>query len=176
MFLFTFLLLLTALNAHDVDGHEFKPLNPAGPASVLFFITNDCPIANSYAPEIQRICGEYSTKGVSCALIYSDLSLDAAAIRQHHADYVYPPDIPAVKDTGHKLADATGATITPEAVVVGRSGKVLYRGRIDNFYAGLGRPRRQVTEHDLRRALDEVLADKTVTHPQTQAVGCYIPR
>ena len=76
----------------------------------------------------------------------------------------------------HKLADATGATITPEAVVVGQSGKVLYRGRIDNLYAGLGKPRRQVTEHNLRQALDEVLAGKTVTHPQTQAIGCYIPR
>jgi hypothetical protein len=176
MFLSTLLLLLASMNIRDVDGHEVKPLSPAGPAGVLFFITNDCPIANSYAPEIQRICGDYAGKGVSCTLVYSDLSLDSAAIRQHHDEYRYPESIPAVKDTGHRLADSTGATITPEAVLVDRKGKVLYRGRIDNFYAGLGKPRRQVTEHDLRDALDEVLAGKPVTHPQTQAVGCYIPR
>ena len=151
-------------------------LNPSGPAEVLFFITNDCPIANSYAPEIQRICSDYASKGVSCELLYSDLSLDAAAIRKHHAEFGYPDSIPAVRDAGHKIANATGATITPQAVIVGKGGKVLYRGRIDNFYAALGKPRRQATEHDLRQALDEVLAGKPVSHPETQAVGCYIPK
>jgi hypothetical protein len=153
-----------------------KPLDPAGAASILFFITNDCPISNSYAPEIQHICGDYAAKGVSCTLVYSDLTLDAAAIRKHHSDFGYPDSIPGMKDTGHKLADATGATITPQAAIVGKGGKVLYLGRIDNFYAALGKPRRQATEHDLRQALDEVLAGQPVTHPKTQAVGCYIPR
>jgi len=179
MFLTTVLLalpLLAAFNVRDVDGHEVKPLEPAGAAGILFFVTNDCPIANSYAPEIQSICGEYGGKGVACTLVYSDLSLDAAAVRKHHEEYRYPQTIRAVRDTGHKLADATGATITPEAVLVGKGGKVLYRGRIDNFYAALGKKRRQATEHDLRQALDEALAGKPVTHPQSQAVGCYIPR
>ena len=179
MFLSALLLaipLLTSFEVRDLAGHPLKPLDPAGPASLLIFITNDCPIANSYAPEIQRVCSEYAGKGVSCTLVYSDLSLDADAIRKHHQEYGYPGTIPAVKDTGHKLAEATGATITPEAVVAGKGGKVLYRGRIDNLYVALGKPRRQVTEHDLRQALDEVLAGKPVTHPRTQAVGCYIPR
>jgi hypothetical protein len=170
------LTLLAGFPVRDVDGHERRPLEPAGPASVLFFITNDCPISNSYAPEIQHICSDYGGRGVSCTLVYSDLTLDAAAIHQHRADYGYTDGIPAVRDVKHKLADATGATIMPEAVVVGKGGKVLYRGRIDNFYAALGKPRRQATEHDLRDALDEVLAGKPVTNPQTSAIGCYIPR
>jgi hypothetical protein len=82
MLLSTLLLSIPILlNIRDVDGHELKPLEPAGPANILFFITNDCPIANSYAPEIQRICGDYAAKGVGCTLAYSDLTLDAAAIR-----------------------------------------------------------------------------------------------
>jgi len=168
--------LLPSVMLRDVDGHALKPLEPAGPAEILFFITNDCPVANSYAPEIQHICSDYAAKGVACTLVYSDPSIDAAAIRKHRADYGYKDPISAVSDGTHQLAHATGATITPEAVVVGKAGKVLYRGRIDNFYAGLGKPRRVVTEHDLRQALDEVLAGKPVSHPQTQAVGCYIPR
>ena len=155
---------------------SLSALSPKGPAAVLFFITNDCPIANSYAPEIQRICGEYASRGVSCTLVYSDLTLDGAAIRKHRAEFAYPDSIPSVIDAGHKLAQATGATITPEAVVVDHNSKVLYRGRIDNFWAALGKPRRQATEHDLRQALDEVLAGKPVTHSQTPAIGCYIPR
>ncbi len=170
-------LFSAGFTTRDVDGHEVKPLDPVGPAAILFFITNDCPVANFYAPEIQRICGDYASKGVSCALMYSDPQLDAAAIRKHRAEYGYAKTtIAAVEDISHRVADATGATITPEAVVVGKGGKVLYRGRIDNFYAALGKPRRAATEHDLRDALDEVLAGKAVTHPQTQAIGCYIPK
>src|ERR1700722_20787099 len=81
-----------------------KEVVPKGPAEVLFFITNDCPIANSYAPEIQRICGDYAAKGVSCMLVYSDPSIDAAAIRKHRADFGYNDTISAVSDGKHDLA------------------------------------------------------------------------
>lgn len=152
-----------------------SPLEPTGTANVLFFITNDCPVANSYAPEIQHICADYASKGVACTLVYSDPTLGIAAMQKHFSDYGYKAPIAAVIDASHQLAHSTGATITPEAVVVGKHGKVLYRGRVDNFYAALGKPRRFATEHDLRQALDEVLAGKSVTHPLTQAIGCYIP-
>ncbi len=153
------------------------PLHPSGAASVLFFITNDfVQSSNSYAPEIQRICSDYAAKGVSCTLVYSDLKPRRSGYAQTPRRIWLSRHHPGRKHTGHKLADATGATITPQAVVVNKSGNVLYRGRIDNFYAALGKPRRMATEHDLRQALDEALAGKPVTHPQTQALGCYIPR
>ena len=158
----------------DIDGKQMTPMRPAGAAEVLFFITNDCPISNFYAPEIQRICGEYGGKGVSCALVYVDPTLDTAAVRKHLHEFGYRR-IPAILDTRHKLVDAAGAKVTPEAIVVGRDGKVRYSGRIDNFYAGLGQPRRQATVHDLRAALDELLSGKPVTTPQTKPVGCFIP-
>jgi hypothetical protein len=69
---------------------------------------------------------------------------------------------------------AIGAAVTPTAVVVKPDESIAYRGRIDNFYAGLGRPRRIVTQHDLREALDSVLAGKPVANPETSPVGCYI--
>ena len=163
-----------SLTISDIDGTERTPMQPAGTAEVLFFITNDCPISNFYAPEIQRICREYGPRGVSCALVYADATLDAAAVRKHRQDFGYSA-IPAILDTGHKVVAAAGATVTPEAVVIGRDGKVRYAGRIDNFYAALGKPRRAATVHDLRAALDEVLAGKAVTTPRTTPVGCYIP-
>ena len=158
----------------DIDGTPRDPLNPAGKASILFFVTTDCPISNSYAPEVRRICGEYGAKGISCTLVYVDSQLTAAEIRKHRREFSYEK-LPIVQDTAHKLIDSAGATITPEAVVTGPGRKILYRGRIDNFYAALGKPRRQATEHDLRAALDEILAGKPVSSPRTKAVGCYIP-
>ena len=67
-----------------------------------------------------------------------------------------------------------GATVTPTAVVLDREGAVRYRGRIDDFYAALGKPRRQATTHELRDALDAVLAGKPVAVPEAKALGCYI--
>ena len=149
-------------------------MRPAGPAEVLFFITHDCPISNFYVPEIQRICKDYGGRNVSCALVYVDPQMNAAAVRKHLSDFGYK-GIPAILDSKHRVVEAAGAKVTPEAIVIGHDGKILYAGRIDNFYAGLGKPRRQATVHDLRNALEETLAGKPVTTPKTDPVGCYIP-
>jgi len=159
----------------DIDGRSIAPFAPAGKANVLLFVQTDCPISNSYAPEIQRICKAYESTGVSCALAYEDVRVDAAAVRKHMKDYAYT-GIPATIDDGRALADRARATITPAAVVVDARGAVRYRGRIDNFYASIGKPRRNVTEHDLTDALDAILAGKPVPKPETEALGCFITR
>jgi len=77
-------------------------------------------------------------------------------------------------DREHVLIDATGAAITPTAVVVRSDETIAYRGRIDNFFAAIGKSRRVVTEHDLREALDAVFAGRPVEKAETPVVGCYI--
>ena len=163
-----------SLTIQDINGVSRWPLQPEGKASVLFFITSDCPISNSYAPEIQRICSEYGPKKVSCSLVYVDPDLTQADVKKHVKEFGYSA-VPAILDSTQKLVHAAGATVTPEAAVIGQSGRVLYRGRIDNVYAALGKRRPEATEKDLRKALDEVLAGKPVSIPQTKAIGCYIP-
>src|SRR5690349_5432923 len=79
-------LAAATLRIADINGAEQTPMQPAGPAGVLFFVTNDCPISNFYAPEIQRICGEYAAKGISCATVYVDPTLQPAAVRKHVND------------------------------------------------------------------------------------------
>ena len=95
-------------------GRSYLPCGPPGAAEVLFFITHDCPISNFYAPEIQRICTEYGGKSVSCALVYVDPQMNAAAVRKHLADFGYK-GIPAILDTKHRVVEAAGAKVTPEA-------------------------------------------------------------
>ena len=145
----------------------------AGKTNVLFFISSDCPISNSYAPEIQRLCSEYGNKGIGCSLVYEDVGLDTTSMRKHLNEYRYG-GMSAVIDSNRKIANRAKAKVTPEAVVIDSRGEIRYRGRIDNFYAALGKPRQQVTAHDLRDALDAVLAGKPVPNPETKALGCYI--
>jgi thiol-disulfide isomerase/thioredoxin len=159
----------------DIDGRPFSPFTPADKAHVLFFVATDCPVSNSYAPEIQRICKAYEDKGVSCSLAYEDLRVDATAVRTHLTDYGYH-GMPATIDDGRTLADRVHASITPEAFLIDARGKVRYRGRIDNLYSSLGKPRQVVTEHDLANALDAVLSGRPVPKAKTEAIGCFIPR
>ena len=163
-----------SLTMQDINGVPRSPLKPDGKASVLFFVTSDCPISNSYAPEIQRICSEYGPRRVSCNLVYVDPELGLADVKKHVREFGYS-GVPAILDTTHKLVQAAGANTTPEAAIIGPSGQVLYRGRIDNVYAALGKRRPAATERDLRKALDEVLSGKPVSTPETKAIGCYIP-
>jgi hypothetical protein len=167
------------VSVRGLDGRILRPFRPAGPAGVLFFVATDCPVSNAYAPEMQRVCREYSSRGVSCALVYEDVDTSAAPqtlddqVRRHLREYRHD-GVPAVVDRHRSVASVAKASITPQAVVVDRAGSIRYSGRIDNFYAALGRPRQRVTEHDLRDALDAVLAGRPVPRPRTDAVGCHI--
>src|SRR6186713_2980961 len=82
-------LLSGAAQVRDVDGTARDLFAPAGAASVLVFVASDCPISNGYAPEIQRICRDYRTRGVACSLVYEDTSIEAARVRTHRTEFGY---------------------------------------------------------------------------------------
>jgi hypothetical protein len=167
-------ILHPAIAVRDVDGVVREPLKvDKGKAEAVFFITNDCPISNYYAHEIRRICEDYAKRGAGCSLVYTDPSLTDEQARQHAAEYGHGA-YPKIVDRSHVLVKAAGATINPTAVIVIPDGRIAYRGRIDNAFASIGVQRRVVTEHDLRDALDAVLAGRPAARPETQPIGCYI--
>ncbi len=158
----------------DANGKKVALLHDKSrKATVLLFVTNECPITNAYAPEIKRICDAYAAQKVAFYLVYADPALKAATVRQHVKDYRL--HCPALLDSAHLLVHFTQATITPEAVVLAPDGKRLYKGRIDDRYIDFGKARYAATTHDLRDALDAILQGKPVSHPITKAIGCFIP-
>ena len=162
------------LTFKTLKGKEVTPLKSEnGKPSVVIFITNDCPIANGYAPELNRIATEYVKKDVKVTLVHVDPDLTAANAVQHADDYGLKANI--VLDPTQKLVAATGATITPEAVVYSATGKQVYRGRINNQYSDLGDRRNTVSDHTLRNALEAALAGKSVARKDVPAIGCFIP-
>ncbi len=141
-----------------------------GRASVYFFITADCPIANAFAPEIQRIVADYAPRGVAFSMVYTDLTQSPEAARRHAAEYGYKS--PVRLDEGRVLSRRYGINVTPEVVVLDLNGERRYRGRIDDRYLAPGRYRIQPTTHELRDAIDAVLAGRPVAVPETAAAGC----
>jgi hypothetical protein len=169
------LALTLLLRLLDINGVARDPLHvaPNDKANVLLFITNDCPISNSFAHEMARICADYKSQGVACTLVYVDPTLTDAQVRQHAQEYGHG-DYPRIVDRHHELVKATGVTTTPEATVIDKSGTIAYRGRIDDSIAALGQPRRAVRHPDLRNALTQLLSGQPITTPRTHALGCYI--
>jgi peroxiredoxin len=164
-----------AFSLRDTNGatHTVESLAPAR-AVVLFFVMPDCPISQSYVPEMNRLERAYAQKGVRFFAVQSDVAADPAAVKRHVEEFGYR--FPVLGDPDQRLVQHTAVTITPETVVMKPSGQVLYRGRIDNRIASLGTRRTQATVFDLRDALDAVLAGRPVVHPRTTAFGCIIPR
>jgi hypothetical protein len=79
-----------------------------------------------------------------------------------------------VKDENLAAAQALQASTTPEAFLLDRHFVLCYRGRIDNSYAARLQKNAQTTRHDLRQALDELLAGKPISKPLTPPIGCAI--
>jgi hypothetical protein len=157
----------------DLNGQSIDIFSPARRATVLVFITNDCPISNAYAPEIHRLCDQYMRQNIAFYLVYADPSLSPDDARRHYAEYGYR--CPALLDRNHELAQRAGATVTPEAAVFIPDGTLIYRGRIDNLYVDLGKPRYAATTHDLRDTLEAIVQNRPVQRTFTAAVGCHIP-
>jgi hypothetical protein len=157
----------------DLDGTP-RDILPAGETNitVAIFIRSDCPISNRYAPDIRQLYADFHPRGVDFNLVYVDPSEDAEAIRAHLKEYEYP--CPGLRDPTHALVAATGAHVTPEAVVFDANRKITYRGRIDDRHIDLGTSRSAATQHDLADAIAATHAGKPVAHPVTRAVGCYI--
>ena len=166
------LCLLAAIGSRAEAGDGPLPNAAGKKAVVLLFVARDCPISNSYAPEIKRIIARYTPRGVAFALVYPDPDTSLAAARQHAKDYGYT--CPLLLDPAHKLVHRAGVTVTPEAAVFGPHGRLLYRGRIDDLYLGFGKRRDHATRHDLRDALDAVLAGHPIPTSLTQAIGCFL--
>lgn len=150
------------------------PLQVGAPVDrVLIFVSDDCPIANRYAPVITRLRRRYAPRGIAFCLVHCDPSETAADIRAHDRDYHL--DLPTVRDPQQKLARPAEARVVPSAAVFDADGSLLYHGRIDDRFADIGRERPAPAHRDLEEALESILAHRPIKVKATQAIGCYLP-
>ncbi len=163
-----------ALVFEALDGARVAPLEtPGALAACLFFVAPDCPIANAYAPEIERIARAYGPRRVACYLVYADAWFTPEDARRHGREFHL--SLPALLDPEGRLSAFVGATVTPEAAVWSPREGLVYRGRIDDLYVDFGKKRAEPHERDLRAALDAVLAGERPPVARTRAIGCFLP-
>jgi peroxiredoxin len=143
-------------------------------ATVVVFLSFDCPVSNSYAPTLQELHRQFAEKKIGFVGIVPGSDQSQKSLEKLKKEYNYL--FPLVADPDFRWVDAFKATIAPEAFVLDHNQVLRYRGRIDNAYHARLRKNPRVTEHDLREAIERQLAGKPIRVPQTVAVGCPIVR
>jgi hypothetical protein len=141
-------------------------------AQVFLFVRTDCPITNRYAPEIRRIAEKYAARGVRFWLVYPDKSESAQAIEEQKKQYDLPGEV--LRDPQGVLMKRSEATVSPQAALFDKTGRLVYSGRIDDRYVDFGKARPEALHHDLEAAIDATLAGKAVAQARTRAIGCYL--
>jgi peroxiredoxin len=148
------------------DGHDHQLL-------VIAFLGNECPLSRLYSARLAELHREFAPRGVAFVGVNSNRHDSAADSARFAREQQLP--FPLLKDPAHLLADRLGATRIAEVFVLDGQRAVRYRGRVDDQYTpGVQRP--APTRRDLAAALEELLAGKPVSRPETEAAGCVIDR
>jgi peroxiredoxin len=139
---------------------------------VLIFSSNRCPTAKAYAERMNALQADYGSRGVQVVAInsndphlYPDESYPRMAERAAEDDYRFP----YLVDDGQRVAKLYGAACTFHVFVLDRQRRLRYQGRFDS-----SRIASNVTSHDLRNALDDILAGHDVGVATTRPFGCSL--
>ena len=147
------------------------PLAPR--ATVYVFLADTCPISQAATLPLRALHGQYAAQGFRFVGVFPARETTPAALAAFAKTYQVP--FPLQADPGHKLTKQWKALVTPEVVVVAANGRTtLYRGRLNDAYAGLGQHRPVTRHHELADALADVAAGRSVAVSSTEPVGCFI--
>ncbi|MCR4315676.1 MAG: thioredoxin family protein [Planctomycetes bacterium] len=158
-----------------VDGrtHNLAGLLKKFDAVVVMFSCNHCPYVIAYQDRFNEIQNDYSLRGATIVAINPNNEISHPTdsfgkMKERALEQGF--EFPYLRDESQSVAAAYGAEFTPEVFLVDKAGIVRYVGRIDDNYQNAS----AVKSHDLRNALDKVLAGETGNFGATTAIGCTI--
>src|SRR5262245_3123011 len=160
-------------NLPGLDGKPVKFDTLRGKAAtVVVFISFECPVSNSYATQLNELAKDSAAKGVTVVLVCPADESPEAVTKAAAASF--KPTMPVLIDSKKEFATALKAAATPEVFLLDAEGVVRYRGRIDDAWSARLKRNPVVSSHDLQDALAAVLAGKPVATAVTKPVGCEI--
>jgi peroxiredoxin len=158
----------------NVDGKMVSIADSAGKAGTLVIFTcNHCPFAKAWEERIVELGNGYAKKGVGVILINANdpakYEEDGFAEMQTRAKS-RGLQVPYVVDETSAVAREFGASVTPEAFLFDKAGKLVYHGAIDDNH----KQPDKVQKRYLKDALDAVIAGKPPGVPESKSIGCGI--
>jgi peroxiredoxin len=157
-----------------LDGKSVSIADVAGKAGTLVVFTcNHCPFARGWERRIADLGNAYAKKGVGVILVNANdpakYPEDGFAEMQARAKSL-GLQVPYVIDDTSNVARAFGASVTPEAFLFDKAGKLAYHGTVDDNHTDPAK----VTKRYLTDALDAVVAGKPPAVAETKGIGCGI--
>ena len=149
--------------------HSLKDLSRDKKATVVMFISTQCPVSNDYNERIVALHNDYKDQGVQFIGINSNKNESVEEIGEHNKTNKFSFFV--LKDPKNEIADSFGARRTPEIYLLDEKRILRYRGAIDNS-------KEDPETHYLRETLDLVVAGKEIPEnlKKTKAFGCTIKR
>ena len=144
------------------------------PALLVMFLSNHCPYVQHVAEEVVRLATEYEARGAAVVAISSNNVAqypEDGPARMAEVAAAMGATFPYLYDESQDVAKAYHAACTPDFFLFGADRRLAYRGQLDGARPGTDVP---VSGHDLRAALDAVLAGTPVPEPQLPSLGCNI--
>lgn len=140
---------------------------------IIIFSCNHCPYVQAYENRIIQIQNKYKEKGVQVVAINSNDAVkypedSFGEMKKRAVEKGF--NFPYLYDETQDIARAFGATHTPELFVFNRERVLVYFGKIDDNWQNETRVRNKYLEN----ALNELLSGKTISVPETFAIGCTI--
>ncbi len=162
-----------AFNLLGVDGNyysfdSFKDKE----AVIVVFSCNHCPYVIANEDRMIKIQEDYKDKvqlaaiNANDAVNYPEDSYKNMKIRSEEKGFNFP----YLRDEDQSIAKAFDATHTPEIFLFDKDRKLAFHGKIDDNW----QEPENVKSHYLRDALDELLAGKEISVPETFTIGCTI--
>ena len=160
----------------DISGKEVTLRSATKENGLLVMFTcNTCPYVIRNQSRTKEVCQYAASKGIGVILLNSneatrqgDDSIDEMKSYAKDQSYSWYYAV----DRKNELADAFGASRTPECYLFDKSGKLVYHGAIDDTPADDAR----VSRKHLQQAIDESLSGKEVSVKTSKSVGCGIKR
>ena len=158
----------------NVDGKMLSIADVSGKSGTLVVFTcNHCPFARAWEERIVELGNTYAGRGIGVVLVNANdptmHAEDGIEGMQERAK-ARGMKFPYVVDGTSAVARAFGASVTPEAFLFDKAGKLAYHGTIDDNR----QDPTKVKAHYLKDALDAVVAGKTPAVSETKGLGCSI--
>jgi hypothetical protein len=160
----------TASCAPRAAGPSFRELAPQGAEkyTVVIFFSADCHVLRAHDERVRQLASDYSPRGVRFLALDPEVDANGARDQGEAALRGYP--FPILIDEGAKFAKAYGAVYAGLAVVVDRTGAVVYRGGIDSDRVHLTE---DATPY-LRNALADLVAGRPPRVAESKVLGCAL--
>jgi thiol-disulfide isomerase/thioredoxin len=126
-------------------------------ATAYVFMSKTCPYCKVYEKRLAEMSKSYGKQGLRFVMVYPTRRTPAEQKVAYHKKAGFPG--PMVNDKDASIAKVLAVTKTPEIVLVGKDGKIVFRGGIDDN----PRDAERVKHAFLKTACDDLVAGRKVS-------------